>query len=481
MQILFVVKDIDYIDPIGIMTLSSLAKSKGHTVRLGILSRENILKKIKDLKIDLVAYSASTGEHKYYLGLNDKIKSNFKDVFTIMGGPHTTFYPECIEKSSLDAICVGEGEDAFLELLGKLENKKDIRDIQNIITKSGKNNGLRNLFQDLDNLSFPDRELFYESTEMRDFGLKSFIASRGCPYQCTYCFEHAFRKLYSDKGKLVRRHSVEYVIEEVKRVKQNYRLEFVKFYDDVFSYRVDEWFEKFVKLYKKEINLPFQCLTRADLLTDDMAKLLKEAGCFSLSMSIEAGNPQIRNDLLKRNMANDEIIKAFDICNKYKINTFANNILGLPYATIENEIETLDLNLKCKVSFAEFPIFHPYPRTELGDFCMKEGIYSHHYEDLHMSYMNRSPLSCFTERQKNIQRNLSRLGNLVLMFPSLRNLVVKHLIYWRYNFLFFAVYYITKVYLVKVKIYPLKPRLVDVIRFFIKSFRLERFKLSDER
>ncbi len=481
MRILFVVKDIDYIDPIGIMILSALAKSRGHKTCLGILSREDILKKIRDLEIDLVAYSASTGEHKYYFALNDKIKSNFKEVFTIMGGPHTTFYPECIEKSSLDAICIGEGDEAFLELLDCLSQKKEITNIRNIITRSGQNSGIRNLFQDLDKLPFPDRELFYNSTEMRDFGLKSFITSRGCPYQCTYCFEHAFRELYANKGRLIRRHSVEYVIEEIRRVQERYRLEFVKFYDDIFVYRVDEWLEKFVNKYKKEIGLPFQCLTRADLLTEEVARLLKEAGCFSLSMSIEAGSPDIRNRVLKRNMTNEQIINAFEICNKYHINTFANNILGLPYATIENEIETLDLNLRCRVSFAEFPIFHPYPGTELGDFCIKEKIYTHHYEDLQMSYMNRSPLNCFSERQKNIQRNLSRLGNLVLTFPFLRNLIVRHIIYWKCSSLFFLSYYITKVYLIKTKIYPIRIRLPDIRRFFIKSFRLERFKLSDER
>ena len=481
MKILFIVKDVDYIDPLGIMLLSGVAKSKGHSAYLGILSREDVIKKIKRLKIDLVAYGACTGEHKYYFAINETIKAKFKEVFTIMGGPHATFYPECIRDGSLDAICVGEGEEAFPAVLGALENKKGISGIPNIVSKNGKNNGVGELIQDLDRLPFPDRELFYESTEMGNFGLKCFITSRGCPYQCTYCFEHAFRKLYLNKGRLVRRHSVEYVIEEIARVKERYPLEFVKFYDDIFIHCVDKWLEQFVRRYKLKIGLPFQCLIRADLLTDDMAKLLKEAGCFSLNMSIEAGNPRIRNGLLKRNMSNEQIINAFNLCSKYRIHTYATSILGLPYSTTENDIETLDLNLKCRVSFAEFPIFHPYPKTELGDFCIAQGISTDKYGDFHMSYMNKSPLGCFTERQKDIQRNLARLGNLVIIFPSLRNVVVGHLIYWRYNFLFFLCYYFSKLFLIKTKVYPLKPNLADIGRLFIKSFRLESFKLSDEK
>jgi radical SAM superfamily enzyme YgiQ (UPF0313 family) len=476
MKILFIVQTIDYIDPIGIMLMSALAKEKGHSTHLGILTRENIIDKIRKLYPDVVAYSASTGEHKYYFEINKIIKSEFKDIFTIMGGPHTTFYPECIKDSTLDAICVGEGDEAFPELLTALENGGDISKIRNIVTRSGSDNGLRLLYEDLDSLPFPDRELFYEDTEMGQFLLKSFMASRGCPYPCTYCFNHAFRKLYHGMGKIIRRHSVDYVIEEILRVKNTYPLECVKFYDDIFVYRVDEWLEEFVARYKKDINLPFHCLTRADLVTEDMVKLLKEAGCFSISMSIEAGNEYFRNEILRRNMTTGQIIQAFELCYKYGINAFSNNIVGLPFSAIENEIETIDLNIRCKVSFAEFPIFHPYPRTQLGDFCIKEGIYDAHYENLHMSYMNKSPLSCFTEREKNIQKNLSELGTLLVGFPFLRNIILNHLIYWHNNKLFFLLYYVSKAYLVKTKVYPFKLGLRNLWRLFLKSLKLEGFK-----
>ncbi len=83
MKILFIVKDIDFIDPIGMMLLSALAKEKGHNTYLAILNREDIIKKINDINPKVVAYSATTGEHKYYLAANKLIKSKFKDIFTI--------------------------------------------------------------------------------------------------------------------------------------------------------------------------------------------------------------------------------------------------------------------------------------------------------------------------------------------------------------------------------------------------------------
>ncbi len=363
MRILWVVQTVDFIDPLGMMLLSALAKQGGHSGHLAVLTRENILQRTGELKPEVIAYSASTGEHKYYLEANKRIKERFPQVFTILGGPHTTFYPDCLQGSTLDAICMGEGDEAFPELLACLESGQEPTGIKNIMTRSGGDNGIRPLLEDLDNLPFPDRELFYRTTEMGKFPLKSFMASRGCPYPCTYCFNHAFRALYRGKGKVIRRHSVDYVIDEVLQVKRTYALECVKFYDDIFVYRADEWLEEFARKYQQKIGLPFHCLTRADLLTEDVAKLLKEAGCFSISMSIEAGNPYFRNEVLRRGMSNEQILNAFHICHRLGIRTFSNNILGLPYAQIEHEIETLDLNLKAGVSFAEFPIFHPYPRT----------------------------------------------------------------------------------------------------------------------
>jgi hypothetical protein len=271
------------------------------------------------------------------------------------------------------------------------------------------------------------------------------------------------------------------MIEEVGRVKAKYPMDCVKFYDDVFSYRVDEWLEQFAVKYRNRIGLPFHCLTRADLMTEDMAKLLKEAGCYSISMSIEAGNAKFRSEVLSRDMNQEQIIRAFDICRKYGINTFSNNILGLPYATVENEMETIDLNIRARVSYVEFPIFHPYPLTELGDYCIEKGIYQPDYSGLHMSYMNKSPLSCFSEKEKNVQRNLSTLGPIVVHFPFLRWVIVKWLIHIPYNKFFFFLYYVNKGYLNKTKIYPMKLGLRGLWNSMRKSWKLEVFKKSDER
>lgn len=479
MKILFIVKTIDFIDPQGIMQLSAIAKTRGFQVFLAILSRENIFKKIKIIEPQVIAYSASTGEHKYYLKVNEEIKRRFPDIFTIMGGSHVTFYPECIYNSTLDAICIGEGDEAFPELLERLEQGKNISDIKNIITKEYTNDP-RPLYADLDNLPFPDRDIFYKTTEMGRFPIKSFMVSRGCPYSCTYCFNHSFRQMYKDKGVYLRRKSVGRSIEEIVYVKERYPVQFVKFYDDIFAYPNDPWLEVFCKEYKKQVRLPFHCLTRPDLINENMIKILKDAGCLSMSMSIETAVPYLRNEVLKRNMSNEQIYEAFELCHRYKINTFANSILALPGSKIQDDIATVEMNIRCKVTFAEFPICHPYPGTRLGEYCKEKGFFKADYDKIHMSYMFESPLSCFTKKEKKIQKNLSLLGTVVTWQPFLKKMILSSLIYLPSNIFYIWAYILVKMYLIKTKIYPFRLNSKDFLGLFLKGFRIDKFKHTAE-
>jgi anaerobic magnesium-protoporphyrin IX monomethyl ester cyclase len=290
MNVLFIVKDVDYIEPVGLMSISASARQAGCECHLCIASRQDVMAEIRRVRPRVIAYSVATGEHPYYVELNKKIKQFFPGVFTIMGGPHATFCPSMIQGTTLDALCIGEGEGAFRELLGAVEAGRPVEAIKNIVTAHSRHTEVRDLIADLDTVPFPDRKLFYDRTEMGNAPLKSFITSRGCPYACAYCFNSSFRELYQGKGIHVRRHSVDYVIDQIREVRSAYRLEFIKFYDDIFALQADEWLEEFADKYAAQVRLPFHCLTRADLLNDDVVRLLKHAGCRSISMSIELGS-----------------------------------------------------------------------------------------------------------------------------------------------------------------------------------------------
>lgn len=481
MKILFIFKSENFLVPIGLCFISSVAKKEGYSTYLCEMNSQNPLKCISDLRPDVVAYSSSTGEAKHYIRLNQIIKKKFPEVFTIMGGPHPTFYPDLIYNSDLDAICRGEGEYAFVDTLKMLAVQKSVDGIPNIVTRNNIDKmAVRNLVADLDTLPFPDFSLIYDNTPLGKYPLKSIITSRGCPYECTYCFNSAWREIYRNKGKAVRRNSVNYVIDEIKYVKERWPLSFVKFYDDIFTYSADSWLEEFSKKYKKHINLPFFILTRPDLLTEDMVKLLKFAGCRTISMSIEAGNRPIRENMLKRNMTNQKLIDVHKLCDEYGIFTFTNCIIGLPDASIDNDIESIDLAITAKVTWAEFLVFHPYPGTELGERTIEKGYYIPDFENMHTSYQYRSPLNCFTEKEKNSQMNISALGAVAVVFPFLRNLIVRYLIYFPHNGLFTLTYSFIKMRVFRKKIYVTKTNFWISLIIFAKSLWQDWFRHENE-
>lgn len=482
MRILFIFKSENFIAPIGPAIISAVARKEGHGTFLCELNQENPLERITRLKPDIIAYSSSTGESKHYIKVNQMIKEKFPNIFTIMGGPHATFYPEQLKQTTFDALCIGEGEGATVDLLHALSAGRPISGISNIYTQNDNLFTVRPLIQDLDGVPFPDYDLLYKSTPMMGNSLlKSFITSRGCPYPCTYCFNHAWRKLYNGKGKIVRRHSVDYVLEDIERVRKKWPLSTVKFYDDVFAYRVDDWLEEFSRKYKQRINLPFFVLTRCDLLTEDMVKLLKRAGCRTISMSIEAGNPEVRSNLLKRPMTNEQIIAAHRLCDKYDIYTFTNCIIGLAGTKFADDLESLDLSLKCKVDWGEFLQFHPYPNTELGDWTIGIGLYNPVYTDMHTSYQYVSPLNCFTKKEKNMQRNLAVLGPVVVVMPWTRFLVVRILLHLPMNITFTLAYHFAKMYALRRKIYVTKTNFLESLRIFTRSLRQDVFRHTREK
>src|SRR4030042_1037709 len=179
MKILFITQPF-VIEPLGIMYLSAQLKKSKHETEL-ITTKEDYIKKIKDWKPDVIAYSVITGSQHDYFKLNNEIKEKFPPIITFMGGPFVTFSPETIEKEKLDIICIGEGEEAITELADKLEKKQDITNIKNLwVKKNGKvyKNKVRPLIKNLDKLELPDREIIYKYEEQKNNPIKHFIATR---------------------------------------------------------------------------------------------------------------------------------------------------------------------------------------------------------------------------------------------------------------------------------------------------------------
>jgi len=398
-KVLFIEKQIDY-EPQGIMSMSAVLKEAGHDVQLAICSQENPIDYVKYYQPDIVGYSTMTGSQRFYLNLNKRIKEGMNGTapMSVIGGPHPTFFPDILNEEGMDGVCVGEGEGAMV-------------DLANALDKGG-------LDPDI-----PDFDLIYQKhPPTRNNPIKHFIASRGCPYNCTYCFNHAWYEIYT-REKRGYQYSVDHVIKTVNRVKEHYPLEQVVFLDDLFIIFVD-WLEEFAERFPKEVGLPFFANVRSNLITPEKVALLKKGGANTVSMGIEAGNDRLRNGLLRRKMNRDTIIEAGRMLHDAGINLTATNILALPTATIDDDFETMRLNAEAKVKYAHAFLFQPYPATELGEFTKTNGHMAGSFEDIGAIAWDSSIL-VRNEDEKNQMEHLQRWFAIGVEFPWLEPVLRK--------------------------------------------------------
>lgn len=433
MRVLLVVNGVFFNENMGVLSLSAVLKKGGHTPKLMLLNNNDRIGMLEDFSPDIIAYSVMTPHISSFQEMDQTVKewqaSNKKRVLRIMGGPHPTYFPEVLDEMDLDAICIGEGEYAIQKMIAAFERRESFKGINNIIPRGSTIEETKlELIKDLDELPWIDRKIFYDAApSLRHFKMRGVLTSRGCPYQCTYCFNHAFNKMFSGSGKVVRRRSVSSVINELLYLKNEYGpVNMFRFSDDTFAYKVDDWLRELLERYKKEIKLPFLCHLRSTAVTDEMVKLLKDAGCRSVGMSIETGNESYRNNVLKRKISDECARNSYAILKKYKIKFQANSMLGLPGTTVNDDISTFEFSRSIRPSVPTFGIFTPFPRLELTEYAQEIGVLDQNY--VFSGFRKKSVLTSYTDKEKNIQINIVCLGSLFCHLPNFLIPVFKKLI-----------------------------------------------------
>ena len=425
MKVLFIAAKMHSIEPYGIMCLSPHLKTAGHSVRLYEAEDSALADKVADYRPHVIAYSVCTGSDRYYLALNRYLKQQLEFV-SVFGGPHPTFFPEMIHEAGVDAICRGEGDHAFTDFCNVLDRTGSPAPVANFLVKKKGQVDMcppRPLIANLDELPFPDRSLYYTlSPEVSAHRVRSFLAARGCPFKCSYCFNPAMDSLYDGKWRSTRIRSVDNLIKEIEEVTGDHGTEFVAFRESVFPLK-QSWLEAFAREYPIRVGVPFYCHLRLDLLNSENVGLLAKAGCHSVNVGIETGNEKIRRERLGRTMTNDTMINACRLLRKHGIKILANNMLGLPGGTLANDIETLKLNQKCKPDYALAMLWQPYPGTALAKYAVDNGHYKGDSTDLDFTYYDRSHLEFRTAKEKRRIENLQKLFAPAVALPSLTPVV----------------------------------------------------------
>lgn len=362
--------------PIGITTIASVLKNAGNVVEYFPCEQpfEALVEQLKPYNPQILAYSSASGDIEDYLDLNRKLKKYFSSALSIFGGPHPTLAPDMINNDGVDVVCVAEGEYPMLEWVQELNKGNFPLDIPNLIIKDKNGeihtNPPRNFIENLDELPYADHSFMNRFEFLRNSKIGFFMAGRGCPYSCTYCINNILRHLC--KGNYLRWRSPEHIVGEIVSVVENFGIRFVNFQDDTFASDV-KWFRKFVPLYKERVNLPYFCHVRANLITEELADLLRDSGCKIVAMGVESGSQTLREMVLRRNMTNDQIIKAAKMLDKNGIKVVTQNMIGLPDETVEDALQTIEVNMKCGVFAMNLWYFQPYPMVELTKTAQDKG------------------------------------------------------------------------------------------------------------
>jgi radical SAM superfamily enzyme YgiQ (UPF0313 family) len=395
----------------GIAQISSVLKDNGHKTSLIVanseISRRDISKLFLKIKPDIVAFSSTTHQYSYVKQYARFIKE-FSDIPVICGGIHATLCPyEVLSCKHIDIACIGEGEYPMLDLANCLEIGKDIDKIPNLWVKDEDKyikNPLRPLISNLDELPFPDRDLFdYKQILRKSKGIASFIAGRGCPFNCSYCCNHVIRRIYKGKGTYVRIRSVENFLDEISFVTQKYGnlVKTLNFDDDTFTI-FHKWVKEFCEKYPKEFDYPFRCNIRVDTVNPKILSMLKNAGCELIRLGIESGNEWLRKNILKRSITNEQIIRVCKFAHKLGLEVQTFNIIGFPFETKSMIEETLEINRLIAPEYIGCSVFYPYPNTELWNLCKKEQLLTSRYKKSYLEEGTTLNLPNLT--QKDIKR-----------------------------------------------------------------------------
>lgn len=337
---------------------------------------------VEDYKPDLIGITLV--EDTYKLGLL-LLKSIEKfNIPVIAGGVFVNFYREEIMKEDcVDMLCIGEGEEAIVELCEAMSEGKSYENINNLWIKKEVGSVIKNPLRklvDLDTLPYIDFDIF-EPTRIcrpmqgRLFRMLHVEAQRGCPFNCTYCEAPAIRRLYemNGNGRYFRQKSSKRLIAEIKYLVGKYRPDYINFNAECFLAIKIDTLKELAELYKKEIGIPFWCQGRPEAISEEKIKILKDMNCADMQFGIEHGNEEFRAKVLNRHCSNKRMLEAIKIVEKYKIPYTVNNIIGFPGEMRELIFDTIYFNRNISPKTINCYMFTPYRGTYLRKYCVEYG------------------------------------------------------------------------------------------------------------
>jgi anaerobic magnesium-protoporphyrin IX monomethyl ester cyclase len=381
----------------GVSAVAAALEEAGHDVGLIHLivrpGRDEFEAKVREAAPDVVGFSSRTTiwpEIRRLAG----IAREAADAPVVAGGVHATLAPEEVAASpEIDVAVVGEGEYPLLELCEALEAGRDWRAVDNLWFRENgdvRRNPTRPLIADLDALPLPAYDI-YDPDILYDVAIDTgpVMLSRGCPYMCTYCCNHQLKQAYPDRKHYARFRSPARSIEYIENLRAAFpNVKYLNITDNILPLE-REWFFEFIELYKERVGLPFTCRYRYNLVARDVLEALKEAGCYLVHFGLESGSDELRRRVLNRQMSNEQVEEAHNLCRDVGLATLTYNMVGLPHEDKALFLDTVKLNARVRPNRIVLSVFYPYPHTALHELCEREELLAPVFDYESESYLEQ--------------------------------------------------------------------------------------------
>lgn len=370
----------------GLAYISSYLKQSVKDVEVSLLtvrdknfSQADFNGKIKEFSPAVVGFTSTTHSFPLVQKMVAWTKKFDRNILTVCGGIHVTINPEdALLSSESDVVVCGDGEYPMEALVNAWTERGVIAHERGIWYKKDDTvirNGIATV-ADLDLLPDPDWDIFdYMKLDEGSQGIGGLMLSRGCPYQCSYCCNHKIASIYQEsKTGYIRFKSVEKSISEIKNFVNKFPEIHTLYFDDDILPLKKQWFLDFAEKYKNEVNKPYWCNVRPNLVDREIVDAFVSSGCVRAGIGIESGNESIRNNILKRNISEPTLINAVSLLKRKGIYVYSYNMVGIPKETKKELLDTIRLNTRLGVDKMQCSIFYPYKHTVLYDLIVKEGM-----------------------------------------------------------------------------------------------------------
>jgi len=378
--------------PLGLGYLAAVLEQNQHQVRIfdfsldSSSSLESDVQQVTAFNPHLVGLTAMTSVYHSALETATLLKAYLGRPI-VLGGPHATMCPERIltESPVIDFIVRGEGEMTILELVDALSSNRELGSVNGLTyRRRGEivSNPDRELIADLDALPFPARHLF----DLKRYGLctpegqpmVTILSSRGCPYNCSYCFKGIVGRTY-------RQRSPENIIAELRQCIDEYGIRDFYFIDDLFTVDSRRLQAVTEGLIAQKLDIRWQCLGRVDRVNAEILRQMYAAGCRRIHYGIESGNQEVLQRISK-GIKLEQVRAAVRWAKEAGIQVKGYFMLGLPGDTEETMQQTIDLAVELDLDEAMFSLTTPFPGTRLWDELVKKRPETEYNQDFTRAY-----------------------------------------------------------------------------------------------